>query len=462
MLVETVLLYALGVIVIVIGVAISIGLHEFGHLIPAKLFGVRVGQYMIGFGPTLFSRRRGETEYGVKAIPLGGYISMAGMYPPARKGGVSRTSGTDAFPVESEYESAGRTASTGFFQSLVQDARTASEDTIHQGEENRVFYKLPVWKRITIMLGGTIMNLVIAFVLFTIVLVGIGVAQPTTTVASVSECVIPATSSSTVCSADDPPAAAAAAGIKAGDRIVSIDGTAISTWKQESSVIQGLAGESVPIVVQRDGQRVELGALIGTQQRYVLDSNGKAVVGADGKKKIQDVGFLGIGPTSVNTPLSISTVLPTLGQNIGADFGIIVNLPSRLVQVAHAAFSNEPRDPNGPIGVVGVGRLAGEAAAMTSNPVIDRFQLLLSILASLNVALFAFNMIPLMPLDGGHIAAALWEGIRRGFSRLFKRPDPGPVDIAKLVPLTFAVVIVLGAMSLLLLYADIVKPITLQ
>ena len=83
---ETVLLYILGILIIVVGLAVSIGLHELGHLVPAKRFGVRVGQYMIGFGPTVFSRMRGETEYGLKAIPLGGYISMAGMYAPAKPG----------------------------------------------------------------------------------------------------------------------------------------------------------------------------------------------------------------------------------------------------------------------------------------------------------------------------------------------------------------------------------------
>ncbi|HNP16353.1 MAG TPA: site-2 protease family protein, partial [Terrimesophilobacter sp.] len=154
---ETVLLYILGIVIVTVGLAISIALHELGHLVPAKLFGVRVGQYMIGFGPTLWSRTRGETEYGVKAIPLGGYISMAGMFPPAKEG------------------ERGRTASTGFFQAMVQDARTSSADTVRDGEEHRTFYGLAVWKRIIIMCGGPFMNLVIAVVLFAVVLSGFGV-----------------------------------------------------------------------------------------------------------------------------------------------------------------------------------------------------------------------------------------------------------------------------------------------
>ncbi|MEQ1736956.1 MAG: site-2 protease family protein, partial [Rhodoglobus sp.] len=118
---ETVLLFVLGVLIILVGLALSIGLHEIGHLVPAKKFGVKVGQYMIGFGPTIWSRKFGETQYGFKAFPLGGYISMAGMFPPARKGGKPRT------------------ASTGFFDTLVQDARTSSADQIKPGDEDRVF-----------------------------------------------------------------------------------------------------------------------------------------------------------------------------------------------------------------------------------------------------------------------------------------------------------------------------------
>lgn len=460
--VETVLLYIVGIVIVLVGVAISIGLHEIGHLVPAKLFGVRVGQYMIGFGPTIFSRKKGETEYGVKAIPLGGYISMAGMYPPKHPGEKARTSGLDSFPLESEYESTGDTRRKNFLSTMVQDARTASEDAIPEGAENRVFYKLAVWKRIIIMFGGPFMNIVIAVVLLGVVLCGFGIQQLSTTVQTVSQCALPATSARQTCEAGDPAAPAAAAGIRVGDTIVSINGTTISSWDQETSVIQKLAGKTVPIVVLREGKRVTLTATPLASVRYVLNAAGNVVVDSSGKKVTQDVGFLGVGPATELARQPVTAVLPALGQNLGGDFGIIAHFPQRIAQVAQAAFGSEARNPNGPVGVVGVGRMAGEIASTTAVPWAERLAFLISLVASLNVALFAFNMIPLLPLDGGHIIGAIWEGVRRFFAALFKRRDPGPVDIAKLVPLTFVVVIVLGATSLLLVYADIVKPIQLQ
>ncbi|MBG6107693.1 site-2 protease family protein [Frigoribacterium sp. CG_9.8] len=457
---ETVLLYILGIVVVLVGIALSIGLHEVGHLVPAKLFGVKVAQYMIGFGPTLFSRRVGETEYGVKAIPLGGYISMAGMYPPARAGGASRTSGTDAAVLEEGYEAGGRTSSTGFFQTLVQDARTASADTITAGDEDRVFYKLPIYKRVIIMLGGPFMNLVIAAVLFAVVLSGFGTQQ--LAVGSVSACVLPASSTADVCSPSDPEAPGSAAGLKPGDQIIKVAAIDYPTWDQVTEVIRTSAGKNVQFTVHRAGETRVLTAVPLLSVRNVLTTKGAVVTDANGTPVTERVGFLGIGPDRVLARQPLSRVIPTLGTTMAADVNLILNLPQRLIDVGKAAFGPGVRDPNGPVSVVGVGRIAGEVTATQTSPFAERFSFLLGLIASLNVALMVFNLVPLLPLDGGHVAGALWEGIRRAFAKLFRRPDPGPVDVAKLVPVTLAVVLVLGAMSILLIYADIVKPIVLQ
>ena len=443
---ETVLLYILGILIMVVGLALSIGLHEVGHLIPAKRFGVRVGQYMVGFGPTLWSRTFGETEYGLKAVPLGGYISMAGMYPPKHDGEKARDS------------------STGFVQALVQDAPTplAVDGTVTEvaDDPRRSFYALAVPKRIVIMLGGPVMNLLIGIVLYAVLLCGFGVAQASTTVGSVSQCVISATDDREDCAATDATAPGAAAGFLPGDEIVSMNGEPIAEWTQATALIRKSAGEPLTVVVKRDGAEQTLTATPLLTERYVYDSVGEVVEDADGNKVTENVGFLGIGPASEVVQQPITAVLPAVGDNIARVAKIIVNLPQRLIDVADAAFGAGERDPNGPVSVVGVGRLAGEIASINTAPVADRAAALIGLLASLNIALFVFNLIPLLPLDGGHVAGALFEAVRRRLAKIFKRPDPGPVDIAKLLPLTLVVVVVLGGMSALLVYADIVKPIT--
>jgi membrane-associated protease RseP (regulator of RpoE activity) len=441
--VETVLLFILGVLIILVGLALSIGLHEIGHLVPAKLFGVKVTQYMVGFGKTLFSFRRGETEYGVKAIPLGGYISMIGMFPPGKDG------------------TAGRNATTGFMQTMVQDARVTSMESVAVGEEDRTFYKLPVWKRVVIMFGGPFMNLLIGVVLFGVLLMGFGTPQSSTTVGTVSQCVLPSTSTQKSCATGDPAGPAAQAGLKPGDTIVSIDGTKITTWAQSTGIIRKSTDRPLTVVLSRDGAERTVTITPRTNTVARTDAQGAVLKDSSGTVLTQTVGFVGIGPVTELVPQPATSVLPAVGAQTGAVVGVIVHLPQRLVDVWNAAFGPGERDPNGPISVVGIGRAAGELTALDGVPVVDKVYTMIGMLASLNIALFVFNLIPLLPLDGGHIAGALWEGIRRTFAKLFKRRDPGPVDMAKLMPLTFVVVIVLGGMSVLLVYADIVKPVNL-
>lgn len=438
-----VLLYALGILIMLIGLAVSIGLHEVGHLLPAKLFGVRVNQYMIGFGKTIWSRRKGETEYGFKLIPLGGYISMSGMYPPAAPGEKARDS------------------STSFLDGLAREAREASAESIEAGQDRRTFYRLPVWKKIVIMLGGPFMNLVLAFVFFGIMLMGFGVNQYTTTLGYVSECLLPATSERTECTSQDTEAPAAAAGLLPGDRIVSIAGTEITEWTQIGEIISASPAKALDVEFERDSALKSVTLTPAATERWVFDAQGQVVLGADGEPLTETVGMIGVTPTSEVVQQPITAVPEFVGTNVAQVAQVIVGLPQRMVGIWNAVFGAEERDPNGPIGVVGVGRLAGEIVSLEEAPVAARAQMVIGLLGSLNVALFVFNLVPLMPLDGGHVVGALYEGAKRRLWKLFGKGDPGPVDTAKMVPITFAVVIVLGAMSVLLLYADIVKPISL-
>ncbi|WP_300264723.1 RIP metalloprotease [Microbacterium sp.] len=432
-----ILLYVVGIVFMLIGLGLSIGLHEIGHLVPAKLFGVRVGQYMIGFGPRLWSRRIGETEYGFKALPLGGFISMSGMYPA----------------------SDGKRAK-GIFSTLVQDARSANDETIAQGDEDRVFYRLSMWKRIVVMLGGPVMNLILAVVIFTVLASGIGIQQGTTTIASVNECVLPAGTAQTECEPDDPATPAAEAGVLPGDVLVSIGGTPVSNFAEATALVQAAPGQRLDMVVERDGRQETLMVTPIAAERVLTDASGRPELDADGEQIVAEVGYVGMRSQLAFTPQPIGTGAVMAAENVGRVSSIIATLPVRLWDVGVSLFTGSERDPDSPLSVVGVGRLAGEVAA-TDAPVLERFVVLLSLLGSLNIALFVFNLIPLLPLDGGHIIVAIWDGVRRAWARLFRRPPPDPVDATRLVPLTVIVAVLLIGMWALLMIADVVNPIVL-
>ncbi len=313
------------------------------------------------------------------------------------------------------------------------------------------------------MLGGPVMNLLLAVVGYAVMLCLIGIPQVSTTVGAVSECVLPVSSTATSCAPTDPQAPAAAAGMQAGDRLVSVDGTAVTDWNQATDLIRAHPGETIPIVVSRDGADVSLTTTPMLNQVAVLDANGNVVDDASGDPTYTQAGFLGISPAYQTTPQPVTAVLPQVWSNITQVGRIIGQLPVRVWDTATTLFNpSVARDPNGPLSIVGVGRLAGQISSLDTVPFLDKLGSIVGMFASLNVALFVFNLIPLLPLDGGHVIGALWDALRRGWARMRKLKMPHPTDISRLAPLTMVVVGVLGVMSVVLIAADIVKPISIQ
>jgi membrane-associated protease RseP (regulator of RpoE activity) len=447
--------FVLGVLFMATGIALSIALHEVGHLLPAKRFGVRVTQYMVGFGPTVWSRRRGETEYGVKAVPLGGYIRMIGMFPP-RRGDAPGTV---------------RASSTGRLSQLVDEARTASLEEVRPGDEDRVFYKLSVPKKLVIMLGGPTMNLLIGIVLLTLMVTvhGLQTPQKGAEVVTVAQCVVPATeyTQSTTC-AGHPQTPALAAGIQPGDRFVSIGGTPVDSIQDVGTLIRPETGRPVEIVVERDGRQLTLTATPVSNTVPVLDAQGNPVAGPDGAVETTTAGFLGVTSRQPAAwePQPVSAVPGIVWSYTTLTGDALIHIPERMGGVWDAAFGGAERQLDSPMSVVGVGRVAGEVGAgrydsLFGDTLPDKLWTLVGLLAGLNIMLFLFNLIPLLPLDGGHVAGALWEGLKRQWARVRGLPDPGYVDVAKALPVAYTVSVVILAMSLLLIYADIVKPIKL-
>jgi membrane-associated protease RseP (regulator of RpoE activity) len=445
-------LFFLGVLVVVVGIALSIALHEIGHLVPAKLFGVKVTQYMVGFGPTVWSRKRGETEYGIKAVPLGGYVRMMGMLPP-RPG---------------DKPGQLRTGSTGRFSQMVDQARADSMEEVAPGDEHRTFYRLGPGRKIVIMLGGPIMNLVIATVLLTGVITIYGLPQTAPKVGALSACA-PTTAPTLqvpqpACKPGDPVAPAVAAGLRPRDRIVSVDGRPVTTWNQVSAAIRDSKGAPMAWGIERGEQRLTVTIRPALLQRATYDSRNQPI-SKGGKPVLASMGFAGITPGSELVRTPVAQAPRFVWDRVVDTAAIIVKIPEKMTGVVQAAFGSEARDPNGPISVVGVGRIGGEVAALDipaeeGGNWIKLAQLIL-LIASLNLALFVFNLVPLLPLDGGHVAGATWEAVKKGWARLRNRPDPGFVDVAKGLPIAYGMSLLLIAMSVLLIYADIVKPINL-
>ncbi|HET7327317.1 MAG TPA: site-2 protease family protein [Nocardioidaceae bacterium] len=432
-----ILAYTVGVVVFALGVIASIALHEVGHMVPAKKFGIKVTQYFVGFGKTVWSTKRGETEYGVKAVPLGGYVKLVGMLPPEKGGDPTRI----------------RRSNTGLFTQLIADARSAEWEHVEPGDEDRLFYRKPWWQKLIVMAGGPMVNVALAFLLLGGVWMLYGVPEPRPVVAQVVDCVIPADEAAQgrTCTPSDPVSPAKQAGLEAGDRIVAFNGTAVESWDQLTGLIRGNDDGAASIVVERDGDRVVL------ETNTTVSSRPEA----PRSEEFVQVGFLGVAPVQELERQGVGYVFVTMGQTTKDVGEALLHLPEKMVGVFQAAFLGADRDQNSPVSVVGASRVAGEVAATDQLIFEQKVVGVISFLGILNLFLALFNFIPLLPLDGGHMAGALYEALRRGVAKVFKRPDPGYVDVAKLLPVAYVVGGVLLLTGVVLIYADFVNPVRL-
>lgn len=445
------LFYLLGVVIFVVAILASIGLHELGHMIPAKKFGGKVTQYFIGFGPTVWSKRVGETEYGLKAIPLGGYVKIVGMLPPA----AADLADEVTYDAQGNQVLRVRKSNTGMFTQLISDARAAEWETIGPEDSDRLFYKLVWWKKVIVMAGGPTVNLLIAFLIFLGVFATYGNpsdVRVSPVVASVEACVVPYAEDGRVCTAEDPVTPAVDAGLQVGDEIVAFNGEPVGEWTDLQKTIRANDDGAAEITVIRDGQELTLttNTMVTPRPTSLEDET------------LEPVGFLGITPESelaTGGPVYTLEQMATMTKDTVA---ALATLPVKVYEVGEAIVGIEERKIDSPVSIVGGGRLAGETVSHDTFPVKDKAVFLLMLIAGFNFFIGMFNFIPLLPLDGGHIAGALWEALRRGWAQLRGRPDPGYVDVAKLLPIAYCVAACLMVMGVVLIVGDLVVPLHLE
>ncbi|MBJ7358429.1 MAG: site-2 protease family protein [Nocardioides sp.] len=448
------MLWVFGALVFVVAILASIGLHELGHMIPAKAFGGKVTQYFIGFGPTVWSTRRGETEYGVKAIPLGGYVKIVGMLPP----------GAADLADEVTVDAAGNTvtkvrkSNTGLFTQLISDARAAEWELVGPEDSDRLFYKMTWWKKVVVMAGGPTVNILIAFFVFWAIFATYGnaaEARPDSgrpVLAEVSDCVIPYEEQRLECTDSDPVSPAAEAGLEPGDVITSFNGVAVTSWDQLRELIRANADGEAVIGYERDGV-----ALTGTTSTTV-----ELRPESEEDRTLREVGFLGVTPTTHLESGGPLYTVQQMDEMAVETVKAMANLPGKVWGVAKAIVGVQERDQDSPVSIVGGSRFSGEIVSSDELEVTEKVVFFGSLVAGFNFFIGMFNFIPLLPLDGGHIASALWEAVRRGFARLFGRPDPGYVDAAKLLPVAYVVASCLLVLSAVLIVGDIVVPVSIS
>ena len=352
-----------------------------------------------------------------------------------------------------------RKSNTGMFTQLISDARAAEWEHVRPGDADRMFYKLAWWKKVVVMAGGPTVNLLIAFFLFWGVFATYGdrSLEPNAgppVVETVSECLLPYVEEGRACRPDDPPTPAVEAGLLPGDVIVSFNGQEVTGWAQFRDMIRGNASGEAVIGFERDGRQMTGVTNTTVQMRPTSDTD----------LELKEVGFLGVSPEGhvVITHGGPVYTLQQMGNMTKTTVEALVHLPVKVWGVAKAIAGRRGPRPDSPVSIVGGGRIAGETAAHDDFDEAEKIVFLLMLVAGFNLFIGLFNFIPLLPLDGGHIAGALWEAGRRGIARMAGRPDPGYVDVAKLLPVAYAVAVAMLVMGVVLIVGDLVVPLHLQ
>ena len=377
----------LGIVAFVVALLLSVMVHEFGHYITARKYGMWVSEFFVGFGKRIWSVQRGETEFGVKAIPAGGYCKIEGMSP---------------------------------------------SDELPEGQEDRAFYKASSAKKLVVLGAGSFLHFVLGFVLLFSLFAGIGTNQ-----------VLP------VINEVVPNSAAQAAGILPGDEVLSINGKQVTEWYKDVEVVRESKGSELTLVLSRNGEEIVVTAAarltdIDGTKRYVL-----GIVNDVGLKRSGL--FVSLKNSATVTQGFLTESVKSLGK-----------LPEKIPALWGATVRGEERDANGLVGVVGVARVSGEAVGSDKLTPMERLATFVLIVASLNIFVGVFNLLPILPLDGGHMAVAIADSIRAFFARLRGRPRPAPIDVTVLTPITMVVFVVLATLTLLLLVADVINPVTLN
>ena len=393
---------ALGWLIFLVALLVSVMLHETGHFVTAKRFGMKCTRYFVGFGPTIFSFWRGETEYGIKALPVGGFVKIIGM---------------------------------------------TSIDDVDPEDEARSFRRAPGWQRLIVLAAGSFMHFLLAAVLIFGLALAIGIENENTTqLGTVAACVPTnqqAINNATACASGAAKSPALLAGLRVGDEVTSFNGKAVSNWTQLSNaILQVKPGTPITLTVSRDGHPVTLHTALAKVPGHGTYFGIAATTVFQRQSPLAAIGYVGTG----------------FSQVISGSVSALAQLPAA---VPHLFSQNRSATAAGNVtSVVGAARETGQAVAADVGWKY-KVSFVLLLVASLNIFVGVFNMLPLLPMDGGHVAVVIWERIKARFARLLGQPDPGMVDYRKLVPLSFSIFLVLVVFGMMLILADIVNPVNI-